>query len=431
LSFKNLRWAIYLIVFTLPAYLIRFQLGPLPMTLLEGEILILFLVWLFRLLKQLPNIKIKLPLFLYLFISLFLVSATVAVFISPNLREAAGIWKAYFIEPILFFIVFITTIKRDDLKNVLMVLCFNAFLLSIFAVYQKFTGDFIANPFWAAEATRRVTSVFPYPNALALYLAPLIILFWGYLVFEIKNSKLFQNSKFKIKNYLFLGYCLLVIVLGIFAIYFTRSKGALISILVALIFYALFFKGYRKIFMGIIVVAFISLFLYFSISQVNIINTLKGNATITNGDSITTRLDMWDETWQMLKTKPILGAGLSGYQTAVAPFHKKSYIEIYLYPHNIFLNFWSEIGLLGLLAFIGIIIWLYYMYFVTPSFSSDQSDLKVGVTIIVAAMTTLLAHGLVDVPYFKNDLAILFWLLIASLVVIMRSDSNVYNEKLI
>jgi hypothetical protein len=36
--------------------------------------------------------------------------------------------------------------------------------------------------------------------------------------------------------------------------------------------------------------------------------------------------------------------------------------------------------------------------------------LKLG---IMAAMITIIIHGLVDVPYFKNDLAILFWIIMA------------------
>ena len=31
----------------------------------------------------------------------------------------------------------------------------------------------------------------------------------------------------------------------------------------------------------------------------------------------------------------------------------------------------------------------------------------------MASMAALLVHGLVDVPYFKNDLALLFWIIYA------------------
>jgi O-antigen ligase len=201
--------------------------------------------------------------------------------------------------------------------------------------------------------------------------------------------------------------------------------------LAGIIFYAIFFKGYRKIFTGILILIFITLLLYYFINPINPINMLRGNTTVIGGDSISTRVNMWNETWQMLKTKPIFGAGLAGYQTAVAEFHQKDYIEIYLYPHNIFLNFWTEIGLLGLIGFILIIIWFYKQGFGLQKkhgvetrhclVSTDATN-----TILMASMTTLLVHGLVDVPYFKNDLAILFWLIIGMMTVthVFRSDNN-------
>ncbi len=34
----------------------------------------------------------------------------------------------------------------------------------------------------------------------------------------------------------------------------------------------------------------------------------------------------------------------------------------------------------------------------------------------MAAMVVIVIHGLVDTPYFKNDLAILFWLIIGLLI---------------
>lgn len=392
LSCKNLKYGIYWIIFTLPAYLIRFELFGLPTTLLEGGILILFIIWLIKNFKKLRiNKGFLIPIFL------FLISATISVFVSPDFYSALGVWKAYFIEPILFLIIFVSTLKKEDLKNLFMIFGVQVVILSLFAIYQKITGAFIANPFWQDEVTRRVTSFFSYPNALALYLAPLVVLFLG----------------FSVRKYIYL----LPFILGTLAIYFTKSKGALIAILIGLVFYVLFYKGNRKYFVSILAVGIILSGLLIGFGKID----LKGTPTVTGGDSVSTRLEMWSETWEMIKTKPILGAGLTGYQTAVAPFHEKEYIEIYLYPHNVFLNFWSEIGLLGLISFILIIIYFYKYGF------KKFNRLSI---IAMATMTALLIHGLVDVPCFKNDLSVLFWVIVGIVIVLRRSAGVVEHVTL-
>ena len=135
------------------------------------------------------------------------------------------------------------------------------------------------------------------------------------------------------------------------------------------------------------------------------------------------RLAVWEETIALLKDHPITGAGLTGYQIALAPYHQEwrkdvspYKLEIFLYPHNIFLNFWVELGLGGLIIFLwlllvfGKIVW--------------QKRANPLVQLSAAAMVALLVHGLVDVPYFKNDLAVLFWLVMAWPLIISAISSN-------
>jgi len=424
LCYKNIKWAVLLVIFTLPVYQIRFQLAGLPLTLLEAEILILFIIFLIqksgRILKvkQWSNEVIQKKWFHCFIVSLFLflLASTLSVFVSPNLRVAAGLWKAYFIEPILFLIVFVSIIKKQDIKDIFKILTIQVLLLALFAIYQKFTGAFISNDFWAAGATRRVTSVFGYPNALALYLAPIIILLIGWLTRRI------WNLEFGIWNFFVSCFLFLVTCAAIAAVYFTKSKGALLAILAGIIFYAIFYKNKRKIFFSILIIAILlSCYLVFS-GNLN----LKGSATVEGGDSISTRFEMWSETFSMLKNKPLLGAGLAGYQQSVARYHTKDYIEIYLYPHNIILNFWTEIGLLGLIAFILIIIWFYRIGFKFVETRRGASLQEINV-ILMAAMIALLTHGLVDVPYFKNDLAVLFWVIVGMMIISTnyKSDTNI------
>ena len=98
--------------------------------------------------------------------------------------------------------------------------------------------------------------------------------------------------------------------------------------------------------------------------------------------------------------RPLLGVGLSAYPSAILPYHKATWMEVFQYPHNIFLNLWSEVGMLGILAFGWIVVtWI----------KTTTRDRRVSsITVLLAIMV----HGLVDVPYFKNDLAVMFWMMV-------------------
>ena len=128
--------------------------------------------------------------------------------------------------------------------------------------------------------------------------------------------------------------------------------------------------------------------------------------------SLEIRASQWQEASQFLSDNFFFGAGLSGYQEAIAFYHQVDWIEVYLYPHNIVLNFWIELGLLGLVA------WIAIMIYVLKTLLSLHRQSNAWAWPLSMFWLTWLAHGLVDVPYFKNDLSVLFFIMLAfSLVV--------------
>ena len=46
---------------------------------------------------------------------------------------------------------------------------------------------------------------------------------------------------------------------------------------------------------------------------------------------------------------------------------------------------------------------------------------------LLGSLTVLVVHGLVDVPYFKNDLSFLFWIIIA--VIFISYYENIYQSQ--
>lgn len=134
---------------------------------------------------------------------------------------------------------------------------------------------------------------------------------------------------------------------------------------------------------------------------------------------------MWAETTEYLSHHPIAGTGLASYATRIWPYRINKHIEVFSLPHNLFLSIWVEIGLIGLMGFIWIIVWFYRV-----SIYAMIKNTRLGkqpdhiILALIASMTTIMVMGLVDTPYLKNDLVILFWVLPALLICSLPATSD-------
>ena len=400
---------------SLPLYVFRCRdfswcSSPIPLTLLEILILITFFSWfVWRLYSlQKGNITVQglvqrlrgaflLPLIAFLALS------TISVFVSPNYQAAAGVWKAYFLEPALLFIVVLDiSISRKSIYWIFPPLFFSGFWVSSLAIWQwvtevdTFSPDYMIN--------KRVTGVFENANALGLYLGPLALIGLGVFLKIFKSE---SDTRFKLIKLFIVGVFLAAY---ISAIYLSRSRGAAIGLGVAalfffgVIFYQTLSKKLKKISIGslytLIAVSATLLILGF----VNIDRVIPVTSPKLQ-DTAYTRLCIWQGTNRMLGDNVFTGAGLSGFPLTY-PKYATCDKQAFQYPHNIFLNFWVEMGLIGLMVFL----WISFVY--SKILSQHINDfLAVG---LLGALVYIFIHGLVDVPFFKNDLSAQFWILLAA-----------------
>ncbi len=381
-------WGIYLIVLLLPTYQIRFQLGFMPLTFLECMILLLAGTEFFFLAK---NKKIT-PTLKQIFgtnflrsalIFLFFAAAAISVFMGPDVQKSAGIFKAYFFEAILFYFLVILIIDNEEKLNRLwQVLAIFVTYISIFGIYQFLTLANLPVSWWAVNvAPRRITSLLNHPNALALLLGPVLAM----LFLKPQKNKLV---------WLALG-------LGFLAIYLSFSRASWLALIITLSMAALFTEHKKKILSFAFLVALLIFLLPFS--RTKIIDLAKGEDLAQEN-----RLVLWSAATDIIKKSPIFGVGLTGFREAYKDYPLGPDRVIQNYPHNFFLNFWLETGFLGFVAMIGLLIIFY-----KKIHSLLHSEWRGVALACGAGMAVIILHGLVDVPYFKNDLSVLFWLIYA------------------
>ena len=401
---------IALICLLLPSYLIRFSVFGLPTTLLEILIYIAAIITLiqnFKIKNQNDNLKLKIKnLKLFLPIVLFVVAGIISVFVSPDKHEALGLLKAYVFDPIIFFFILICNIKdKKQIDIIFKALILSGFIVAVHAIYQKFTGQ--------VTLDNRVVGIFGYsPNYLALYITPITVLTFGYsLAIAEKNGdgRNYLTNKIWIYD--------LALLAMFWAILLSGSRAALAAAIIGIASY--FVIKYwsnivkKKIIVSLLYCSIVILLIagWFFVKPNWQLSSQEGGR-ITSSNNI--RWEIWKTTVNDIifqKSNWLTGVGLGNYQNYFSELTKDrvNYPEwispLALTPHNIFLTIWVNLGLVGLIAFV----WIIYLFFQ----SSKYSKLTAYSLILVAVMITILIQGLVDSPYWKNDLAVFFFIVVA------------------
>ncbi len=360
----------------LPAYGLRFHIGPFPTTVLE----VVLLVAIATLIITHPTLSYNKRGGDKLLITgsvLIFLATIIGIIVAPNKIAALGIARAYFWEPmILAWLIIASKPDKDKIwRAAVYGFALNAVVIVGYAIFQYIFPQFIPATYFA---DRRVTSFYSFPNAIALYLAPLTPVF------------------------LSLPITIPLALLSVLAVILAQSAGGLVAVAAAI-----FFLGIAKKRTRILTIA-IALAVALIVALAPQAVGLRDQILMRDWSGRVHKIG-WEESFAMLKDHPLFGAGISGYQTAVAPYHNAQGVEVFQYPHNLFLATWSEIGLMGLMGLILVLIWFFKKTFRRYSLLPTPYSLK----FLAAAMVAILVHGLVDVPYFKNDLAAMFWLLVA------------------
>ncbi len=390
-------WGVAVILFALPSYLIRFELTWIPMTLLEAYILLLFLVWCIGLLRSGRGLTQawRLAGLSRAFVGLSLAwvgLGLAASFWSKDPGAGLGLWKAYFLEPVLFAWVLISTSREVRVwRSYAISLGLGAALIGIVSLLQALGA--VPSPLpWSEQMPPRFSSLFEYPNAVGLLLAPILAFAIGFLA---KYHALRLPERLWLWGAIFFG---------LIAIGLAVSEGAILGIIAAVLLCILMSRSWKRWIAGVLILVAILAVIPQTRDYLSTLATFRD----TSGD---VRLRMWEGTMRLLAAHPLEGAGLGGFPALYDQYRDAAHVELLLYPHNVFLNFWVELGIFGLLLFLALV--LRFFLFVARAYRQNGEAMRATTIGLLMAMTALLIHGVVDVPYFKNDLAVLFWVLLA------------------
>ncbi len=408
---KTIFYGALLIIFLFPAYLLRFEVFQIPTTFVELLIYFEFLLWSILLfLKKEERVKLKKSLKRFvvdnqmLVVGLFmlLVGAFVSSLLSANTLVSFGLFKAYFVDTLLFFILIIGIFSYKDINIILNTFLASGVFMALGSLFYFFSGNLTYD--------NRLQAVFNSPNFLAMSLAPVILTaIWN--IFLRRGMPILK----------IISLAALIILLPVF--FLTYSYGAFFALFAAL-FLMVLVSGRSVLFKMVFCLSLVLFAVTLFFSQLDAKKTMD---VLLKDDrsSLESREMIWSASKIILKENYIFGIGPGMFQEYYLS-HQKDFKKPYLewavpYPHNVFLAFFIQLGILGILGFFLIVFWVFRVCFeVLRVFFKEKSSDGRGeaAVLIVAFFTYFLLHGLVDTPYWKNDLSLIFFLFLAiSLIV--------------
>jgi O-antigen ligase len=382
-----------LTLFLLPIYLIKIKLGWISFNALEILIGLLFVVWIFNKEKKhlILHKKYSLP------VALIFVGLISSVIANKNFYTGLGAIKGWFIVPIIFAIVFYDALKKDEslLKKSLLVLFFSGVVVSAIGIAYKFLGIMTYD--------NRLKIFWDSPNQLAMFLAVPFLIGIEKFGFEEFRELCSRKGKAELWKNSAIFFGLLLILLNL---HLTFSYGAWLALVIALvvIFWLKYGKIVQKKYLAIFAIILIIFLAWASIYK------YKSIANLGERSSLASREMIWKSAGLMIENNPLFGIGPENFQEKYLEYQK--YFPPYLewsapQPHDIFLAFWLESGMVGLIGFL-----ILLFYFFRDNKIAIVNNREVGI-LPLGIMIYILVHGLVDTTYWRNDLAVVFWMVVA------------------
>ncbi len=228
----------------------------------------------------------------------------------------------------------------------------------------------------------------------------------------------------------------IIITINLIILILANSRGGILAAILSVGFMLLIFN--HKLFLkGLLIIFLILLVLFFSISELN-----QAVTTYLRLDTVSDREVYWQMGFDIIKDNPILGIGVDVFDkfffnyapSSTINYFKSDFLNIGKpHPHNFFLFYTAENGILGL--FTSIMFFVMFFYYaikamrLTKNIDYDFYVLTVTITGIGVGLffrSFIEVTGYLIYGYITRDLP--FWLLFGVQIFIYQKFLNLENQ---
>ena len=327
---------------------------------------------------------------------LFLGLALLTISWAAHQVEAWREWRTMILEPVLFYFIARTSLRTPvEIRRLVDTFILSATLAALVGLVMFVSGQGIIT---AEQNTPRLAGIYGSPNNVGLLMERALPFALAYLLISKARRRRMLAA-------------LAGVVLFATALLSQSAGAILLGVPVGIVVVLLLWS--RR--WGVILIAMTAVTGVIALIPLSRSPRFARLFDLSSGTSFF-RLRLWQSTLHMLADYPLTGVGLDQflYQYRGRYILPEAWQEPSLsHPHNILLDFWTRLGLGGLI----LLFWLQTTFWkaIWQAYRSLQKRPTMQAVSVGAmgAMAALLAHGLVDNSVFVLDLSYIFALLLA------------------
>jgi O-antigen ligase len=386
-----IKLALLAAILSAPLYTFRLKIFGIPTNISELATLFSIILWLMWAEKKYFSKKITANVWVLGGAMGLLIGTIISLWGANYSLAGMGILKSWFVIPIVFSLALLDEINyQSDFEIVAASVFVSTLLVSLSALIYKLGG--------IVTFDGRLSAFYGSPNYLAMYISP------GILCGLYCSNMLKNSSRIRVTAILF------AVFLEIVVLFFTQSYASWTGLILALFFVFFYWSPSER--RSLVIICSIAICGFLFASQ---IGSPKLSSLLTNNprSSLASRVMIWKASWMMLEKNPFLGIGAGNFQKEYLLL--QPYFPPYLEwavpePHNIFLGFWLQTGLLGLISFTFILFFSTYSLLKKVAYDKKNAP---SIMLVAAFFIYIFGTGLFDTPYWKNDLSLVFWIFVA------------------
>ncbi len=411
-----IRFFLYVLIFWLPY-------SP---AVVESCVIICLVLWIFkrsviiRQQKSLPSARKKkfyeylrgfspAPSFLNKPIAFFLtfcfISAISSVFWEQSLRNFLTKTLEWFI---VYFLVLEVVHKKKYIYIILILFIVTSLATALDSIVQFYVTHkdiFLGH---SIAPGGRPTAAFKTPNGLG-----------GYLT--VAMPAIFTAIFFKKKSLQYRASILGIFLFLLWSLALTFSRGAWLgtflgTTLMLLIFF--FHRQKTKLYLSLGSFLII-VFLYILLGLILVDRSDPGLLVRIN--TIQWRINIWHDSIQMIKNNPLFGYGINTYMKLFEVYRTDSAGVNPTYAHNCYIQLAVETGLLGLFAFLWIIVELFRKSIIyLDRYWINNYNFTILAMGLLSGIFAFLVHSFFDTHFYSLQLSVYLWFMIGMHVVILE-----------